>query len=269
MAWLRHDRITVGVTGPDDGGASAWAFTALAIALAGGRAVRITPSHPRDPADLDALVLGGGADVEPHHYGMEASGEHAQLPRADKRTLGRHAAALLLYPLIHVMRRNLAAGRGDAVAETRDTLELGLLTDAVARQLPVLGICRGAQLMNIHFGGTLHQDITGFYRETPFVRSILPRKPVRIEPASRLASILGTRRCMVNALHRQAVDRLGEGLAIVARDATGVVQAVEHRGLPFAVGVQWHPEYLPQHHRQRRLFATLVRAAEMLREKPR
>ena len=82
--------------------------------------------------------------------------------------------------------------------------------------------------------------------EDPEVRTILPRKRVTLEEGTRLRRVLGGAPARVNALHRQAIHTLGDGLRVAARDRNGIVQAIEHEGLPFVVGVQWHPEYLPQ-----------------------
>jgi putative glutamine amidotransferase len=137
-----------------------------------------------------------------------------------------------------------------------------LIGEAVARRLPVLGVCRGAQLLNVHFGGSLHRDLAGFYREDPETRTILPHKRIVITPGTRLARLLDHETRRVNALHRQAIDRLGRGVRVAARDRNGIVQAIEHESLPFVIGVQWHPEYLPQVPEQRELFRELVAQAK-------
>ena len=136
-------------------------------------------------------------------------------------------------------------------------LEMKLLDEAVARGLPVLGICRGEQLLNVYFGGSLHQDLPPSTPKTPPRRTILPRKRVVLEPGSRLIQLLGPDE-RVNALHRQGIDRIGEELVVAGRDRNGIVQAIEHATLPFLVGVQWHPEYLPQIGSQRAIFRALV-----------
>lgn len=174
---------------------------------------------------LDGLVLQGGADVSPSTYG--------EAPLAPQWA-------------------------GDRL---RDVYEMELVHEFIEAGKPVLGICRGAQLLNIHGGGTLHQDLSGFYTERPNRWTVFPRKRIVVQPQSRLRVTLGCGRCEVNSLHRQAVDALGEGLAIVACDERGVVQGIEHSSRRFWIGVQWHPEYLPQVPEQRRLFAALVAAA--------
>jgi putative glutamine amidotransferase len=140
-------------------------------------------------------------------------------------------------------------------------MEWQLLEHAHRHDLPVLGICRGAQLMNVFVGGTLHQDLQSFYVEAANPWTVLPRKRISVEPETHLALWLECATCSVNSLHRQAVDVLGPGLVVSAREPTGVIQAIEAPDRVFFIGVQWHPEYLPQRREQRRLFRQLVSAA--------
>jgi putative glutamine amidotransferase len=93
------------------------------------------------------------------------------------------------------------------------------------------------------------------------MRTVLPKKTVTILPGSRLDEILCCNPCRVNALHHQSVDRLGRGLRVVARDESGIVQAIEGSGSPFLIGVQWHPELLVWKAPQQRLFSALASAA--------
>lgn len=246
-------------------------MTALAVLRAGGLPRRITPSRPDEGGDLDGLVLGGGADVDPSLYGHTAP-DVGDVTRATATEVEGRAtpwSSTLWAPAVFVLRRVLSRHlSAEGLDPARDALERRLLARAVERGLPVLGICRGAQLMNVFFGGTLYQDLAEFYEESPQIRTVLPRKTVIVEPSSRLHRALGATRCHVNALHEQAVRTLGEGLRVVAREPNGVVQAIEQTTHPFRVGVQWHPEYIPQHTRQRALFEALVHVARELARRP-
>lgn len=253
-------RRRIGVTGPDRGGYAAWTATRFAIWLAGGTAVRMTPARKNRFDSVHAVVIGGGADVGllPDEIAVEAD-------TIDQVWWRTRLVDVISLPLIWLLRAALGKRQRQADRAARDEFEFACFEYACEHDLPVLGICRGAQLINVALGGRLFRDLTGFYEESPAVRSILPRKIVAVEPHTRLRAIIGADRCRVNALHRQAIDadRLGTGLRVAAREATGVVQAIESVETPvFLVGVQWHPEYLPQHAAHRRLFSALVEAAQ-------
>jgi putative glutamine amidotransferase len=253
----------IGVTGPDEGGGAAWFFTALSVRLAGGVPKRITPEKPAQETELDGLILGGGADVEPKKYGQERI-EKATLAK-DKRTIFEWILSILFFP-VYWAGRYFRHTKSAPIDTARDKLELTLLHDVLAENKPVLGICRGMQLMNVHFKGTLHQDISGYYAEQPQVATIFPKKRITLDESSKLQSILQTHICNVNALHNQAIDRPGEDIKLVARELnTDVIQAIEHEKYTFAIGVQWHPEYLIQIARQRNLFKELVNTAASVR----
>lgn len=249
----------IGVTGPDRGGYAAWAATRFAVWLAGGTAVRMTPRRTHRLDSVHALIIGGGADV-----GLLPDEIHAETATADHAWWRMRLLDVISLPLIWLLRAALGKRQPEAERAARDEFELACFEHAREHGLPVLGICRGAQLINVALGGRLFRDLTGFYEESAAIRSILPRKSVAIEPQTRLHAIIGDERCRVNALHRQAIDaaRLGTGLRVAARETSGVVQAIESVDTrAFLLGVQWHPEYLPQHAAHRRLFAALVAAA--------
>ncbi|MFC3505086.1 gamma-glutamyl-gamma-aminobutyrate hydrolase family protein [Micromonospora krabiensis] len=178
-----------------------------AVTETGGRAV-VLPPDDRD-ADvlrvLDGLVLAGGADVDPGRYGQLPG------PRTETRPL-------------------------------RDAGELTLLTGALAAGLPVLGICRGMQLLTIAYGGSLHQhlpDVVGHERHRP-APGVYGAHPVRFAPDSLAARVMaGVDR--VNSYHHQGVADPGR-LAVTGWADDGVVEAVEDPERPFVLGVQWHPE---------------------------
>jgi len=243
------EKPTIWVTGPDRGGSSAWWFTRLAVWLAGGRAVRRTPERVGEHTLPDALILGGGADIGDEEPG-EVTGK------------GTGNGSTLWAPLIFAVRVLLRTKHHGGVDPARDRMERTILAKALEAGIPVLGICRGMQFLNLQLGGALHPDIKGFYTETPHLHTVIPRKTVHVLPGSRLATILGKTTLNVNALHHQAVDTLGDGLAVTAKDEAGVVQAIEKIGEDFLLGVQWHPEYLPLRQVQRALFSALVAAAK-------
>lgn len=246
-------RPTVGVTGPDRGGLMAWLMTALAVRRSGATAVRITPGRPVDKSRLDALVIGGGTDVDPFHYGEEAEPPDEE---ADQRSTWKDWLVGLALGAFRVV---FATHSKQDYDPKRDLLEREMIEHALHRCLPVLGICRGAQLMNVVLGGSLHQKIGHFYtEETRNVRSILPRKTITLVADSHLRQMLGADTCFVNALHNQSINKLGADIVVSAVEPTGVVQAIEKRDHRFFIGVQWHPEYMPQSGIQQALFQGLV-----------
>lgn len=244
----------IGVTGPDKGGLAAWLMTALAIHRAGAQPVRITPSRPCAEGELDGIVIGGGSDVDPLHYGEEPEDKSSD---RDVSLLDWLVGLLLYLPRIALARHSVQAYDPD-----RDQLEQRLIRHALYHDKPLLGICRGAQLINVTLGGSLYQAIDHFYAEgTANVRSVLPRKKIDISRDSLLFRLLDTDSCRVNALHEQSIKTTGERISINAREPSGVIQGIEMPEAGFVVGVQWHPEYMPQSRQQQILFRKLVRAA--------
>ncbi len=181
---------------------------------------------------LDGLLLTGGEDIAPLHYG---EGPQSWLGGVD---------------------------------EERDASELGLVEQALALELPILGICRGQQLLNVALGGTLYQDITAQLSQA-LEHALVPGRPmerithsVTIEPDSTLAEVLGGVEFGVNSAHHQAVRRPGEGLRVVARSEDGVIEGLELLDHPFCLSVQWHPEaMLKVNATMKPLFRALVVAA--------
>lgn len=216
------ERKRVGVTGNSRRLSPSWFCTRLALALAGAKAERISLVHSPKNERLDALIIGGGDDISPEHYGQAIS------------------------PTI----------KSDP---DRDRLEIQWIQKALKEDIPLLGICRGAQLINAVMGGTLHQDIRPMRKLTYNRAGLLPTKQVMLDPDGLLADICRKTKLRVNSLHSQAIDRHAEGLKIVGRDLDGIVQAVQSSEGRCIVGVQWHPEYLFYIPAQMALFRWLLK----------
>ncbi|MGA4493461.1 gamma-glutamyl-gamma-aminobutyrate hydrolase family protein [Vreelandella venusta] len=217
-------RPLIGITTSDQKSHLAWWFDWFAVWRHGGNPLRLSPSRAL-PAHLDGLIIGGGDDIQAHLYGGEV--------QLDVR-----------------------------LDPARDELELNLLGRFIPQNTPVLGICRGAQLINVHLGGTLDPDIYTTHEGLKRRRTVLPRKTVDIVGGSKLYQLLGVTWCRVNSLHHQAVNQTGDGINIVARDRDGLVQGIESTKHDFLIGVQWHPEWLIFNRPQQRLISALVAAAK-------
>lgn len=144
----------------------------------------------------------------------------------------------------------------------RDSFELELVRRATRMKIPILGICRGIQVINVALGGTLIQDIKSEIRSSIVhdltkVSDDFKAHSVKIDPNSKLAQILGVRELTVNSFHHQAIKRLGKGLKAVARAPDGVIEAVESTSHGYVVGVQWHPERMLDNI-QLKLFRSLI-----------
>jgi putative glutamine amidotransferase len=206
------------------------AFYLEGVTRAGGIAVILPPQEigAEDArnvlAGLDGLVVTGGRDVEASRYG-HASHELAEKPD-----------------------------------RLRDLLEDELITAAIQMKLPFLGICRGAQVLNVNRGGTLIQhlpDLVGDNRYLPGGGNFAHME-MSVREGSRLSSIVGVQVQNAALYHHQAIDEPGEGLEVVAYSPDGIVQAVEVEDHPFGLAVQWHPEQTLD---DLRLFGALIAAA--------
>jgi putative glutamine amidotransferase len=197
------------------------------VVNAGGMPVMLPPVGrwlAEHVSRLDGLVIAGGADIDPSRYG--------QAPHQ-------------------------ATGK---LRLERDAAEFGLFHLALEADLPVLGVCRGLQLINVALGGTLHQhvpDVCGTEKHNPRP-GVFGSNEVKLAPGSALAGLLGDH-VTVHCHHHQAIDQLGSGLTAVGWAQDGITEAIELPDASFVLGVQWHPEEQPT---DVRLFEGLVDAAQ-------
>lgn len=211
-------------------------FYVRSVENSGGAAVPIELNLPASEfrlraRDLDAIVLPGSpADVDPSRYGSS---------------------------------RHPAAAQPDAAREATD---FALLAHCFDEGKPILAICYGIQILNVHLGGSLIQDIPG-EMQTRIQHAAAKGESERfhevtVEPGSRLAAVAGEREIRVNSSHHQAIRELGRELRVTARSSDGIIEAVERDGDAHRViGVQWHPERMTEDRVARALFDDLVAAA--------
>lgn len=196
--------------------------------------VLVTPAHSIEAVEsllaaCDGLVLSGGGDIDPIHFGQA--------------------------PSPHL----------DYVLPARDAVEFAALRIALEREIPILGICRGCQVMNVHLGGTLYQDLgsdrpgSAGHRQDTWTDRV---HTIDVTHGSRLHEAIGSNKLKVNTFHHQAIDAVAAPLDVTAIADDGVIEAVEVRGHPWAVAVQWHPERheasAPDTDPDRRLFAAFA-----------
>ncbi|MBW2619566.1 MAG: gamma-glutamyl-gamma-aminobutyrate hydrolase family protein [Deltaproteobacteria bacterium] len=179
---------------------------------------------------LDGLIVGGGHDVTPRCYNEEP-------------LIGLKATD---YPL--------------------DLVQIEAARQAVKRGLPILGICKGQQIINVAFGGTLYQDLakqaTGCLNHSPDADLDVNVHRVKVSKPSLLYDIVGRQELWVNSFHHQAVKTLAPGFVITAQAGDEIVEAIERPDYPFLLGVQWHPEGTAHYDEAaKKLFAALIKAA--------
>jgi putative glutamine amidotransferase len=175
---------------------------------------------------LDGVLFAGGSDLDPAGYGQ------TPVPQVE------------------------------AIDPFREKFERALLAEIERRRLPTLGICLGSQLMNVHRGGSLVQFIPALPGEHPIEHRSLGdwsrRHTVTLEADNQVLQRIGHREVEVNTSHKQAIDRVGQGLRIIARAPDGIIEGIEDPSFPLFVGVQWHPERMSMHPDHLALFQMLV-----------
>ena len=240
---MKHPRILIPLPASNDPEYKKFAVRQSyisAIAEAGGEPLCIVRPNEDELADLltfgDGILLVGGCDIDPKQY-------HKQ---------------------------NL--GQSKEINGERDRVELSLVKHARERNLPLLGICRGMQIINVAFGGSLYQDLATampgaaahyFYKDEN--GNLIPRDhrahPVTITEGTLLYAAVNTATTEVNSLHHQGVCRLGTELHASAHAPDGLVEAIELTGHPFLLGVEWHPEELKDEPSQK-IFAAFIKATQ-------
>jgi putative glutamine amidotransferase len=223
-------RPLIAITGPERRAFGPRFLVSLAVRHYGGRPLQLKPSDQERSFDYDGVVVTGGHDVDPVLYAAEPEVE----PNHDP---------------------------------ARDAFESAIIDEALRRRVPLLGICRGAQLLNVRLGGTLFQELASRRSKTSNRWTVLPLKTLTIRQGSELESLLGAGPRMINTLHNQAIDRVGRSLLVSGHDLDGIIQAVEDPSYGFLLGVQWHPEFLLFIRGQRRLFRELVGHARQRRDR--
>lgn len=185
-------------------------------------------SFPQDPA---GIILLGGSDINPDLYGGETF-------------------------------------EGVDYDDKRDAMERDYIRLSMEKKIPILGICRGMQMINVILGGSLYQNISDIFDDFLPTRStlgkIFARRQVTITQGTKLHAIMKHRNLYkVNSLHHQGINELGKGLRSSAVEKNGLIQAIEiedGKSHPFLIGVQWHPEYILHHRSSRRLFGAFLQA---------
>ncbi|MGC8119420.1 gamma-glutamyl-gamma-aminobutyrate hydrolase family protein [Marinobacter sp. VGCF2001] len=215
--------LTIGISGPARR-SMAHRLISLGLRLHGARTHYIRPGDRTNVALLDGLVLSGGTHVHPQRYQQQSQ----------------------------------VTARYDL---KRDATDTHLLEQAEAINIPVLGICRGAQFINVFHGGSLCQNVTPLRVNTRHRPLLLPLQTVRLVQDSRLGQLMYSHVIGANRIHSQAIKRLGRNLRVTAVDNDLFVQAIENTGQQWLMGVQWHPEYLLYHTGHRRIFGHFVQAA--------
>ncbi len=215
------------ITKPLKGGNLFYLLSSFAIRLSGATPIKLDSSDNYKNKDFDGLIISGGSDINPSLYNSKIK-----------------------------MQR---------VYDTaRDDMEQYLIKKSLAENKPILGICRGAQIINVTMGGDLHADLKLVNDQASSNSSlwekIFDRRKVNIFANSKLWKIYESRKARVNSIHNQTISNLGDGLKISAIEQNGIIQAVESiLESNFILGVQWHPELMIYNKENRKIFKTLVK----------
>lgn len=223
------DRPIIGITKPNNKDYLSYLAIKLAVIMAGGKPLKITSKDKQyESANINGLILGGGSDIFPARYN--------QAPKED-----------YIYD------------------QDRDEMEVFWAERARDENIPTLGICRGAQLLNIVCGGSLHMDVSQVYEGANypdgFIYNAFFRKTISINSDSFLHTIIPKIEIKVNSIHKQAIDKLGNDMSVNAVEKNGVIQAICLNNHDYFLGVQFHPEFLIYKKDFRKIFKRLVQSA--------
>ena len=223
------DKPLIGVSFSPKASYMMWYSTYLALKFAGANAVLLTPDNYEDFERCAGYIISGGNDINPEIYGQKNS-----------------------YSL--------------NIDDKRDFFEVHLLEYALKERKPLLGICRGMQMINVMLGGTLYQDaksvFSDFLPTTSTFKKIFDRRKVHFTKNN---LITDQEYLWVNSIHHQALDKIGQELHVIAEDEFGMIQAYEHLDKEhFIIGVQWHPEFMIYDRIRFQIFKKLVQQCKTL-----
>ncbi len=214
----------VGICLPDKGNFFAYLFIKWNLKIQGATSVRLRPSKNNiDFKRLDGVILSGGNDIDPTLYGANKDAHNTEL---DKK---------------------------------RDAFELEIIDKAYKEELPILGICRGAQLINIYFEGNLYAKILDLDEYLIHQNSIFPIKEAKVKKNTDLHSAVEEDEILINSIHNQAINKVGEDLEVSSKHES-IIESVEKKDYPFLLALQWHPEYLIYLKEHRNIFKKFVKA---------
>lgn len=212
----------IGITLPDKGNVFARFFIKFNLFLQGAKGISLRPSQKNIEFNkLDGIIISGGNDIDPLLYGGN--------PEAHNTPLDKN----------------------------RDAFELEIIDKAYKKRLPILGICRGTQLINIYFNGDIYPTILDLDEYIIHKNSIFPIKAVFIKRGSKLFTILKKDTVIANSIHNQTIKTVGDTLNVSAKHEK-IIEAIEKKDYPFLIGVQWHPEYLFYLKNHRNIFKNFI-----------
>lgn len=229
---MTNKRPAIGVTTSINKSQTMWLCNNLAVWIAGGKAIRLTTRNYKNYREYNGYLISGGVDIDPTIYNEE----------------------------------NIAS---IGIEKERDKLEFEVINHALENNKPLFGICRGAQMINIVMGGNLYQNARDIYKDFLPTSSTLGkaflRRKVNITAKGIISKVFANKKQIsVNSIHHQAINQLGKGLKITAKDRHNIVQTIESSDAKsYILGLQWHPEFMLYKKKQRKVFQSFIDACKM------